>query len=294
MTIEGSRSWLSVAFEAPETGADRLSRLRDALDKYGIKVQGGSRLAQYAVLADRFAQGELTAQAALPDLKRLITAYRDFGELALAVNSLLPSDDPVVAAKLRLALSGAATAEADSNPLARNTQFELFIAALLTHHGYVTLFREPDIVCSIGLHELGIAAKRLTSEAQFVRRIREGGKQLKRAALSGIVAVSIDKLLPEEQQFQVADRMDELLASTPRLVVNPMDARKEESLRAVARLPVLALLAVVVVPCVVRDERRIGHSISVLLRGLRAHCSQSQYDALITLAETFGRQAPPI
>jgi hypothetical protein len=294
MSIEGSRNWLSVAFEAPTEGADRLGRLRAALDEYGIKVQGGSRLAQYAVLADRFARGELTAQAELSDLKRLITAYRDFGELALAVNSLLPSDDPMVAVKFRQALSGAATAEADTKPLARNTQFELFVAALLKHYGYAALFREPDIVCPIGPHEMGIAAKRITSEAQFARRVREAGKQMKRASLSGIVAVSIEELLPEEQQFQVADRMDDLLASTPQLAVNPMDARKDQTLKAVSGLPVLALLAVVVVPCVIRSERRIGHSISMLMRGIHSHCSQSQYEALIALSETLGRQAPPI
>ncbi len=102
---------------------------------------------------------------------------------------------PTQAQKLEQMLFGAETVAADSNPLARNTEFELYVGALLTMGGGTVRLAEPDVRLRNGLMEAGIAAKRLTSPKKFHERIREGEKQIQRLGERGFVAVNIDTIV---------------------------------------------------------------------------------------------------
>jgi hypothetical protein len=72
----------------------------------------------------------------------------------------------------------------------RNTQFELFVAAICQAAGFIPVdYREPDITCAVQGGHIGIAAKRIKSENQVKKRIPEAAKQIQRSGQSGVIAL---------------------------------------------------------------------------------------------------------
>jgi hypothetical protein len=86
-------------------------------------------------------------------------------------------------------LSGAPTPTDDRNHLARNTQFELYVADLFTMGDVSAKLGEPDILLDYCGSVCGVAAKRVRSLRQAVRRADEAADQLKSHQLRGFVAV---------------------------------------------------------------------------------------------------------
>ena len=96
--------------------------------------------------------------------------------------------------KVILALGGASIEAADTNHLHRNTQFELYVAAMLALGGAAVRFGEPDILIQVGSQECGVAAKRLVSlsQAKLEERMLDAAGQIARTGKHGYVAVNID------------------------------------------------------------------------------------------------------
>lgn len=103
--------------------------------------------------------------------------------------------EPNHARKLEEMLSGADVPDADRNPTARNTQFELYVAAYLTMGEVGVAIGEPDLIIDYLGAPHGLAAKRVRSFKQAPRRAREAADQISAAGMSGIVAVNVDVLL---------------------------------------------------------------------------------------------------
>lgn len=97
-------------------------------------------------------------------------------------------------ASIELALSGAELETGDTNHLARNTQFELYTAALLCLGGADVVSGEPDLRLTVGSRVFGIAAKRLISlnEGKIKDRLIEGANQVLEHASEGYVAINVD------------------------------------------------------------------------------------------------------
>lgn len=125
-------------------------------------------------------------------------------------------------AKLETMLSGADTENKDLNPLARNTQFELYTGATMTMGDVPTRIGEPDLrVDYLGL-DVGVAAKRVRSAKQLVKRAKEAVEQIKSSGTPGIVALNVDVLLKAigsgtadteqlDERLAVLNEVDELL-----------------------------------------------------------------------------------
>lgn len=77
--------------------------------------------------------------------------------------------------------------------MARDVQFELFVAAALIHGGIRAIrLAEPDLRIQAGDQQLGIAVKRVASERQAMRRLGEATQQLRRAGFSGFIVINLD------------------------------------------------------------------------------------------------------
>ncbi|MEX2662678.1 MAG: hypothetical protein WD227_12155, partial [Vicinamibacterales bacterium] len=98
-------------------------------------------------------------------------------------------------AKLEMMLSGAGTEDEDRNPLARNTQFELYTRATLIMGDVPARIAEPDLRADYLGTEIGVAAKRVRSLRQLPKRTKEAVDQIRASALPGIVALNVDVLL---------------------------------------------------------------------------------------------------
>jgi hypothetical protein len=115
--------------------------------------------------------------------------------VARALHRLNRTRDAILLSKLQTMLSGADTDEEDKNPLARNTQFELYVGATLAMGGVQTRLAEPDLRIYYCGKEIGIAAKRVRSVKQLIKRAKDAVNQIKASGLPGIVALNVDVLL---------------------------------------------------------------------------------------------------
>jgi len=72
----------------------------------------------------------------------------------------------------------------------RDTQFELFVAAICQAAGFVPVdYQEPDVICTLEGARIGIAAKRIKSESQVSKRIPKAAKQIEMSGLLGVIAL---------------------------------------------------------------------------------------------------------
>lgn len=285
-------TWTSLGVEFPAQGGDRHRSLVAGLEHNRISIQAGSRLHRFTELLASFRRGDIHAESSDTELMPLLSAYRDIGELDCAVSELLPTDDPTLLAKIRDALSGAATALEDSNPLARNTQFELFVGGLLKKAGYDPVFREPDILFTLDGTQVGVAAKRLTSGKKFFKRLREGGNQLKRAGLWGLVAMNLDALADAPNVMGRANELDSLVKKAGKIVTSPLEKLGARALDETTGLPVLGLFGSISVPFVIPNERRVGNVMSMLVRGFLDRTTPAQQLALKHLSERMAEHPP--
>lgn len=170
------------------------------LQQLGVKVPAGNRLEAAAKLLERINTDPDLLKTADDDLlSRIAEAQRTIIELSLIVQvsggpnrttSKYHTD------KLEQILSGATTASGDRNPIARNTQAELYTAAVMTARDLTVTHGEPDLRLKyIRGGDVGIAVKRIGSISQLDKRVKQGIKQIKSAGGKGFVALNVDLLV---------------------------------------------------------------------------------------------------
>lgn len=190
------------------------------LEQLGVRIPPGNRLARASRLLEEVNSGK---HALTPDgehlLKRVGDAQRTVTEqymIARAVRrARSPTDD-----KLEEMLGGAEIEEDERNPIARNTQFELYVTAILAMGGATVTLAEPDILMVYDSEEVGVAAKRLSSPKQLRRRLEEGLKQIERSGRRGFVAINVDifvkQMSAREDPAAVGSEFDKRLAEVHR------------------------------------------------------------------------------
>jgi hypothetical protein len=83
-----------------------------------------------------------------------------------------------------------------SNTIGRDTQFELYVAATFKAAGMHPHQAEPDIQCKYNDYPFSIAAKRIKSKKQLLKRVREASKQIHKSENNGIIALDLSPLEP--------------------------------------------------------------------------------------------------
>ncbi len=254
--------YLSVHVEDPRETRARLALVKTRLAAHGVRLPPG-RLARFERLSEDFAAKTLSpALAGRPrDLAELLEGNRDFHEVAVIVEHLLPPAppaDPAVLSKLKLVLGGAPLPSEDANPLPRSTQFELYVAALCKRGGLAVKFREPDCVITVGGVRLGLAAKRAGGPGHVRRLFVDAASQLRRAGLVGVVALSLDRLFRPNDERLFSPSAEALKPEASRIIEATLRPHIPALDRAGASSPALALFAFVVVPVAVPRENRVG------------------------------------
>lgn len=123
-----------------------------------------------------------------------LEAIRDFYQLRLIVDEMEThiNDSKFLGSLERMLHDAAAPQGSNGNTPGRDTQFELFVAAIAIRAGMLPVdYDEPDITCHVEGIKFGIAAKRLKSLEKFEKRIREGAKQIGRSNFPGIIACEL-------------------------------------------------------------------------------------------------------
>ncbi len=291
--VEGEYS-PALRYQGPDERRARVERLKAKLAAHGVPIPPG-RLARFEKLAEGFAAKRVSAQNVSVELHELLEGNRDFGDFATIVENLLPEQPPankVVLAKVRDILGGAPLPSQDTNPLARNTQYELFIAALCARGGLNPHFVEPDCIVTAAGMRLGLAAKRAGGAGHVRRLVKDGARQLRKAGVVGVVALSFDRLFAPNDERLMAESAEWLRPAAPEIIERTVRPHFAALDRDASGSPALAVLASVVVPSAVPQENSIGRLTTLFLHRLR-RLTKAQQDALVALHEAM-KSPPPI
>jgi len=171
--------------------------------------------AQMQRIRDGEPEGPVLVQLA-PDLPRYLAALAETREAGAMVPFLTACPRELTAPRLRAMLAGPElpVEENQASNQARNIQFELFLATLLSGVGISVTLGEPDLRCKVdGLTAL-IACKRLFSVRKLNKRINEATLQLSRQLASlpqawGVVAISLSRVLAVTDRSEAINNQSE-------------------------------------------------------------------------------------
>lgn len=168
----------------------------------GVRPKGGSRLPNALRLLRALHERRLPLGPEDLDLqKRVADAHHtiwNFFVIAYAAERRWGrADSPFTPELLEEALGGADTVEGDQNPRARNTEFELYVAAYLCLGGAEILRGEPDWRLLYWEEHVGLAVKRMSSDSPNRLRDRMVGAadQLATWGGKGFLAINVDVLM---------------------------------------------------------------------------------------------------
>lgn len=250
-------SWSRVSWQAL---AQRADQVIERCGRLGVRVHRSSRFTEYYSTLGAIAARHPRVPSAR-DLSLCHQAVCEVGDLAAILDSVERTHEPGPwLRKLAIAVNGPPLIEDEKASIARDIQFELMIASLAEAGGLDVHLAEPDLVIEQGGQRIGIAAKRITSEAQVPKRLREATKQITRSGESGLISLDLSLLAHPREGFLLteapADAIGKMTGDADRLCV---ESRRTvlESGEEVAR----GVLAIVVhVACIYRtaDSTTLG------------------------------------
>lgn len=197
----------------------RLDESLAALARVGVRVpvSGRHRLA-HKTLMEWNRRGTLK-DAEDAELRRIEAAHRTMWEtflISVAADRMRHNPTtPFTVPKLQ-EMMGGGVLDDDKDVEPRNTQFELYIGALLHLAGLSVYRGEPDIRFDDGQSTVGVAAKRIRSgrEDQIAKHVKKARDQIVAANLQGWIALNFDKRFVDVDPL---DEEDELLAEFDRV-----------------------------------------------------------------------------
>jgi hypothetical protein len=176
----------------------------------GIEVQPASRigLMRKVMLG---ADGKPTyVPVDAPGFQTALEGVRDLQIIAFILDQLRPdleADDFRFRIKTMLK-DAALPQESGPDTKGRDTQCELFVAAICMKAGLRPKFAEPDIHAFDGSRPVGLAVKRIKSLKSFHRRVTDGIDQIQRSGISGIVVADVSVAMNPKNQRVVAATSD--------------------------------------------------------------------------------------
>lgn len=200
----------------------------EMFDRLGVRVTRGSRLLNARDLLVKLNAEELVLARDDQALQeRVSDAHKTIWELfviaAAAGRCVGRRDAPFTVDKLRLIIGGADLVSQDKNKLARNTQFELYVAAMLVHGGAEVQLGEPDLRLLYCGEFVGVAVKRLNTRNpdKIDENVKKAAEQIGEHAGKGFVAINIDILYrgakrpaSGEQRYKMfSERVAEVVAA---------------------------------------------------------------------------------
>lgn len=173
----------------PQTRVEQAAYIVERVNALGIPVNSASRLMQ---MTRTLESGYI--EYGDPRFPVVLESIRDMYQLRLIVDEMDAhrKDPRFFASVKKLLQDAAAPQDGNSNSPGRDTQFELYLAAIALRGGMMPVeYDEPDVTCNVEGVRFGIAAKRLKSLERFERRVKEGARQIRGAGLPGIIALDL-------------------------------------------------------------------------------------------------------
>lgn len=223
----------------------RVELLEVRLRNVGLRVAGSSRLANYRRALE--SAEDLTIQSgAEPENQVLHRAILECSQLLLIVDEL--PKEPAVhgwSEKMQEVLSGHDLPHTERDKShGRDTQFELYLAALARRAGYGVRLDEPDVVIEDGHGLLAIAAKRLKSPKKLRANLRSASRQITEGGANGFAALDLSMLLVPQDRPLLTEDVTSAQALYSSLLSDYIHSRAAKIRRSVNWRKVYGLLAV--------------------------------------------------
>jgi hypothetical protein len=165
------------------------------LEAHGAKVPLSGRLHRARRIAENLRDGRLSPDDTA-EWDRTREAFRTIWEFALIANTIPTGHAPTLQ-NVRQALAGPFLPNRHRDDPARNSQFELYVAALLAMGDVKTRGMEPDLRFTTAYGEYGVAVKRVRSPKKLQARASHAARQLRNHGVRGLVAVNMEAFLED-------------------------------------------------------------------------------------------------
>jgi hypothetical protein len=187
-------SWIS---RDPTDYAQLATWIESQLEKQGIRPNPASRIPRLIRALRRWeTRSEDLAEHTTANIHVVHNAQVDVRMLAKILR-FLDVGDPSWRPVIEEVLDGALTPDADAVAKARNTQFELYVAADLADAGAVVTPSEPDLLVTFGSVTFGVACKRPIHEHAFERAMKDANRQVRNSKMYGFIALDISGAIVE-------------------------------------------------------------------------------------------------
>lgn len=181
----------------------------DKLVALQISCGPQSRLVRARVVLEAFQRDPKRSRHDAVVLGEAVRTAIEFHLIARTVGGVKPPVHPLLRTALERALTGSLDPRKESNPIARNTQFELSVGAYLLAGGISFAIGEPDLIAHIGDEAVGVAAKRVTSRRKIIHRAKAAVAQIEKTGIRGIVALNLDAFVGEVSHGVAAEAAGE-------------------------------------------------------------------------------------
>lgn len=184
-------------------------------DRFGVRLQPGSRLlAARDFVENSIGVGPIDPVTGANFFRQLTASHRDCLEFYL-ISTMLGEVATLSANRISAAMGGHPLRADDSTTTSRDIQFELLVAALVHHAGIRDVsFEEPDIRIRAGSRYVGVAAKRISSKSQVLKRVRKAAKQIRQNDDYGIIALNLDSIAEEAHLTRGSASVDATIKDT--------------------------------------------------------------------------------
>lgn len=166
------------------------------LTDLGAKPPHGCRLLRARAIVESLSKQQLPSRRGARRTRLFAEAHRTLLEFYAAARSVNPRMRPTrdMRRKLTLAYGGKDDPldDDDRSVVARNTQFELWLASWFVAGGKPIRMGEPDLLAAYRFRWRGVAAKRIRSRRQIRKHVLAAAEQVKRWSGTGFIAISLD------------------------------------------------------------------------------------------------------
>jgi len=156
-----------------------------------VPAEKGSRFAEFERILNRdFIQNDDE------DFPGAVEAIRDVAQLTFIFRTLRGKiSDDTLRRHLRLVVKDSILPQDDATEtIGRNYQAELLVASICSNAGYQVKLTEPDVRVTTDHGDLGIACKRVKSEAQIDNHIRKAAIQIRDQGVPGIIFLHLGRV----------------------------------------------------------------------------------------------------
>lgn len=178
--------------------AAKAERVRSFLSDLGINVNPASALGLVLKEAEQLA-AEWESGQTTGSIKRLMNAAHA-NRISDAI--LATTSDPGAVDCLKRMAKSSLNLSSREVSQGKDALWEVDLAALLKSRGIPVSHREPDLVADFDCDPCPIACKKVYSERNFGVQMRKGAQQIAKTGSTGLVAINLDDLVPEDSLLQ--------------------------------------------------------------------------------------------